>query len=90
MADSRRITCEDLEIPSPAAGGEARHSAVAGTTADGSLAGGLKEARESLERELVNQALERTDGNISAAAKELGVSRPTFYELMNKLGISKD
>ena len=24
------------------------------------------------------------------AAKELGVSRPTFYELMNKLGISKE
>jgi len=37
-----------------------------------------------------NQALERSEGNIAAAAKELGVSRPTCYELMNKLGISKD
>jgi two-component system NtrC family response regulator len=90
MADSRRITCEDLEIPSVAGGGEAGIPSTAGTTVDVSLAGGLKEARESLERELVNQALERTEGNISAAAKELGVSRPTFYELMNKLGISKD
>jgi transcriptional regulator of acetoin/glycerol metabolism len=34
--------------------------------------------------------LDRSEGNISAAAKELGVSRPTFYELMNKLGISKE
>jgi two-component system NtrC family response regulator len=90
MADGRRITCEDLEIPSIAEAGGAGTPIGAGTTLDVSLAGGLKEAREALERELVNQALERTDGNISAAAKELGVSRPTFYELMNKLGITKD
>lgn len=90
MADGRRITCEDLEIPSITGVGDAAPPIAAGTTVDVSLAGGLKEAREALERELVNQALEKTDGNISAAAKELGVSRPTFYELMNKLGISKD
>ena len=90
MADGRRITCEDLEIPSIAGAGDAAPPIAAGTTVDVSLAGGLKEAREALERELVNQALEKTDGNISAAAKELGVSRPTFYELMNKLGITKD
>jgi two-component system NtrC family response regulator len=84
MTDGRRIACEDLELPIRAGDGEA---SPAGTA---SLAGGLKEARETLERELVNQALERTDGNISAAAKELGVSRPTLYELMNKLGITKD
>jgi transcriptional regulator of acetoin/glycerol metabolism len=34
--------------------------------------------------------MERHGGNISAAAKELGISRPTLYELMSKLGISKD
>ncbi len=90
MADNRRITCEDLEIASASAAGEAGIPFNAGTRVDVSQAGGLKEARETLERELVNQALERNDGNISAAAKELGVSRPTFYELMNKLGISKD
>ncbi len=90
MADSRRITCEDLEIGSSADGGETGVPLNAGTKVDFSQAGGLKEARETLERELVNQALEHNDGNISAAAKELGVSRPTFYELMNKLGITKD
>ena len=90
MADSRRITCEDLEIAPASAPGEVGIPFNAGTRVDVSQAGGLKEARETLERELVNQALERNDGNISAAAKELGVSRPTFYELMNKLGISKD
>lgn len=90
MADGRHITCKDLEITNTAAEGDLRAPMAAGGIVDISLAGGLKEAREALERELVNQALERTDGNISAAAKELGVSRPTFYELMNKLGISKD
>ena len=90
MADSRRISCEDLEIDPSPGGGEAGIPVNAGTKVDVSQAGGLKEARETLERELVNQAMDRNDGNISAAAKDLGISRPTFYELMNKLGISKD
>jgi two-component system NtrC family response regulator len=49
----------------------------------------LKAAREQFEREMVSMAMERQGGNISAAAKELGISRPTLYELMSKLGISK-
>ena len=40
----------------------------------------LKEARESLEREMVVQALKRNVGKISAASVELGISRPTLYE----------
>jgi len=90
MADGKRIQCEDLEIGEASGESQAGTLFSNGTTVDVSQAGGLKEARETLERELVSQALERNDRNISAAAKELGVSRPTFYELMNKLGISKD
>ena len=48
----------------------------------------LKEARENIEREMVIQALKRNAGKISAASSELGISRPTLYELMEKLGIS--
>jgi two-component system NtrC family response regulator len=33
--------------------------------------------------------LRKHSGKITAAAIELGISRPTFYELMEKLGISK-
>jgi two-component system NtrC family response regulator len=90
MADSRWITCGDLEISPATDIGETSIPSNTGIKVDISQAVGLKEARETLERELVNQALERTDGNISAAAKELGVSRPTLYELMNKLGITND
>jgi two-component system NtrC family response regulator len=32
----------------------------------------------------------RHRGRISAAAQELGVSRPTLYELMQKLGIERE
>ena len=58
--------------------------------ADGVPAGtSLKEAREALEREMLQQALKKHGGKITAAAAELGVSRPTLYELMAKLGIQK-
>lgn len=49
----------------------------------------LKEAREQLEQRLVCEALERNQGNITQAANELGVSRPTLHDLMKKYTISK-
>ena len=36
---------------------------------------------------LVREAMERTGGNISAAAKMLGVSRPTLYAKLKKYGL---
>ena len=47
----------------------------------------LKEARDTLEKELIKKALFRNQGNITKAAKELGVSRPTLYDLMEKFKI---
>lgn len=49
----------------------------------------LKEARENLEREMILQTLVKTRNNLSKAADELGISRPTLYELMEKLGIER-
>jgi two-component system NtrC family response regulator len=43
-----------------------------------------------LEREMVEQALERHSGNIVKAAQAIGVSRPTFYDLMNKHNLRHD
>lgn len=73
MAEGRRITEHDLELSG--AGGATRAT--------------LKEVRESVERDLVQQALKRHFGKISSAAAELGVSRPTLYELMEKLGVER-
>ncbi len=90
MADGNRIHCGDLELTAGAAGLGSDTPFAGSTSVDVSHAGGLKEARETLERELVQQALTKHDGNISATAKDLGISRPTLYELMSKLAISKD
>jgi len=74
MADDKRLTAEDLEL--------ANVSAIpAGPT--------LKDVRHSVERDLVQKALRKYGGKITPAAAELGVSRPTFYELMEKLGIER-
>ena len=58
-------------------------AASAGTTT-------LKDAREAVERELIQHALRKHLGKITPAAIELGISRPTLYELMDKLGINRD
>lgn len=76
MAEEDRITAADLGLraaPEPAAGGA--------STLD------LRTVRESAERQAVITALARTDGNIVRAAELLGISRPTLYDLMNRLQI---
>jgi two-component system NtrC family response regulator len=50
---------------------------------------GLKEAREALEKELTLKTVTRNNGNLTRAAQELGISRPTLYDLMEKFGIPK-
>jgi two-component system, NtrC family, response regulator len=42
----------------------------------------LKIVREDADRRAIRQAIARADGNISVAAKLLGISRPTFYDLL--------
>ncbi len=44
----------------------------------------LKEARKRLEMDLVADAVKRHNGNIKRASEELGVSRPTLYDLIDK------
>jgi two-component system NtrC family response regulator len=75
MADGKRVTARDLELTDTL-------SALPPQT--------LKEARESVEREMVQDALRRHRGKITSAALELGISRPTLYELMEKLGIGRE
>jgi two-component system NtrC family response regulator len=47
----------------------------------------LRVAREAAEREVIQQALARHNYNMSHAAEALGISRPSLYNLMKKLGI---
>jgi two-component system, NtrC family, response regulator len=47
----------------------------------------LKEAKERVEKEMVLSALDKYGGNIAKAADELGISRPTLYDIMKKHGV---
>ena len=75
MAEGKRLAPEDLDL--------------AQTKPKCSFRS-LKEARESVEREMVQQALRSTAGKIAPAALALGISRPTFYELMEKLDLKRE
>ncbi|MFO7916014.1 MAG: PEP-CTERM-box response regulator transcription factor [Candidatus Krumholzibacteriales bacterium] len=50
----------------------------------------LKDARSRIEKKVISGALIRTSGNISAAAEQLDVSRPTLHDLINKYDINAD
>ena len=75
MAEGKRVTARDLNLDNSVAG-------VNAVT--------LKDAREAIERQMLLQALKKHGGKIAPAAAELGLSRPTIYELMDKLGISRE
>ena len=72
MADGKLITAEDLDLAAPEAD---------------ALPVNLKAAREAADRQVIRKALAQTDGNISGAAKLLGISRPTLYDLLKQYGL---
>jgi two-component system NtrC family response regulator len=74
MCEGKRLTVRDLEL----------------APADQGTPTNLKDAREKLERDMIQNALRKHSGKIAPAASELGVSRPTLYDLMDKLGIAKE
>jgi two-component system NtrC family response regulator len=77
MTSGARVTAKDLEL-------ERGQDMASSSTPT------LRQARESVEREMIQQALKRNSGKITSAAAELGISRPTLYELMEKLRITKE
>jgi two-component system NtrC family response regulator len=72
MADGKSVTAEDLDLSR----GE--------TVGEDPMPINLRTARESVDRKVIRQALARTDNNISGAAKLLGISRPTLYDLLKQ------
>jgi two-component system, NtrC family, response regulator len=47
----------------------------------------LRTIREKAERNAIISAMGRVNGNVVKAAEMLGVSRPTLYDLMHRLGL---
>jgi len=54
---------------------------------DADLLLNLREVRARAERQAVQQAMALADGNISKASELLGITRPTLYALLEKLGL---
>ena len=67
------MSADDLDLPGSGTGDE-----------EAELAINLRAARESADRKAIRLALSRTDNNISGAAKLLGISRPTLYDLIKQ------
>lgn len=72
LADSKIISAIDLDLSTE----EVKPSAI-----------NLKEARRLAEVDAIKSALELSEQNISAAAKLLGVTRPTLYDMIKKYSI---
>lgn len=73
MADGKLVTAADLDLDADdEEGGDVLN---------------LKSAREVADRRAIRRALARTEGNISSAAKLLGISRPTLYDLLKQYDI---
>ena len=69
MAEGAFVTAEDLDLGD-------------GNADDLQL--NLKAVREAADRKAITRAVARTEGNISSAAKLLGISRPTLYDLLKQ------
>jgi len=72
MADGSQITAADLGL-------DAAHAEPQPFN--------LRQARENAERLAVGRALAHSDGSIAQAAELLGITRPTLYDLMAKIGM---
>ena len=73
LSEGTTLTAKDIQLEQVKAGASA--------------SGTLKEVSDAEEERMVREAVLRSNGNISAAAKLLGVSRPTLYAKMKKYGL---
>ena len=75
MAEGRYVTPVNLELREPSC-----------SEGDAST---LRASRDSREKNLVRLAMEKAEGNVSKAAADLGISRPTLYQLLARYGLKK-
>lgn len=74
MVEGSQITSQDIGLAAP-------------ELADDVNVFDLRTIREKAERNAIISAMGRVNGNVVKAAEMLGVSRPTLYDLMHRLGL---
>ena len=75
MAEGKYVTPANLELKDPSSAEEEAST--------------LRASRDSREKDLVRLAMEKAEWNVSRAAAELGISRPTLYQLLARYGLKK-
>ena len=73
MADGSQITPDDVGLALPANGDLSAFE--------------LRRVRDEADRRAIVTVMGRVNGNVVRAAEVLGVSRPTLYDLMHRLGL---
>jgi two-component system NtrC family response regulator len=74
MADGNQIGCEDVGLK-------------VGQADEFDDSFDLRKVRDQAEKQAIVAALGRVNGNVAKASELLGVSRPTLYDLMHRLGL---
>jgi two-component system response regulator AtoC len=88
MATGPKITIRDLPPSLRQAAGTTLPRGISPTKAFGEKASPLD--LHETERKLILQALATTNGNVTAAAKKLGISRRTLHRKINELNAKKE
>ena len=74
MADGNQISADDIGLSVP-------------VVSDDDNSFDLRAIRDKAEKNAIIAAMGRVNGNVVKAAELLGVSRPTLYDLMHRLGL---
>ena len=75
MTDGALVSAADLDLS---------------TSEDEAKSLDIRSARSRAEREVIQLAMAQAGSNLSKAAKLLGISRPTLYDLMQQHQLSLD
>ena len=87
MATGQKITLRDLPMAVRQAAGASLPRGISAAKAFGEKSSPL-DIRET-EKKLIMQALAATNGNVTAAAKKLGISRRTLHRKINEMNAAK-
>ena len=87
MASGPKITLRELPMTVRQAAGASLPGGITQAKADGEKSSPLD--LHETERRLIMQALATTSGNITAAAKKLGISRRTLHRKINEMNAGK-
>ena len=92
LSEGTTLTAQDIDFSTPLRSGRNDNGMLrSGRNDNGMLRSGRNDISSvipgEIEESQVRDAVERCNGNISAAAKMLGISRPTLYAKLKKYGL---